>query len=177
VLDEYQPTAIEQVVRDVRDARRAGDLVIVSIHWGDNWNYEVTREQQRVAHRLIDDANVDVIHGHSSHHPRPIEVHAGKLVLYGCGDFLNDYEGIGGHENYRPELGFMYLPDIDAASGQLRRLMLVPTCIRRFRVNHASIRDAEWLQETMNRIGRQFGTRLEMTAAEGIELRWGQRDN
>jgi poly-gamma-glutamate capsule biosynthesis protein CapA/YwtB (metallophosphatase superfamily) len=172
VLDECQRTAVEQVACDVRRSRRAGDLVIVSIHWGDNWGHEVTREQRRVAHGLIDYANVDVIHGHSSHHPRPIEVHAGKLILYGCGDFLNDYEGIGGHEIYRPELGFMYLADIDAASGQLRRLVLVPTCIRRFRVNHASRRDAEWLQLTMTRIGRSFGTRLEMRAADEFELRW-----
>jgi poly-gamma-glutamate synthesis protein (capsule biosynthesis protein) len=176
VLDEYQPAAVEQVVHDVRDARRAGDLVIVSIHWGGNWGYEVTREQRRFAHRIIEAANVDVIHGHSSHHPRPIEVHAGKLVLYGCGDFLNDYEGIGGHEDYRPELGFMYLPEIDSASGRLQRLVLVPTGIRRFRVNHASVRDAGWLQETMTRIGRSFGTRLEMTAAGEFELRWEQRN-
>jgi poly-gamma-glutamate capsule biosynthesis protein CapA/YwtB (metallophosphatase superfamily) len=177
VLDEYQPTAAERVASDVHSVRRPGDLVVVSIHWGDNWGYEVTRGQQRLAHRLIDVANVDVIHGHSSHHPRPIEVHAGKLVLYGCGDFLNDYEGIGSHGNYRPELGFMYLPDIDAASGQLRRLLLVPTCIRRFRVNRASMHDAEWLHGTMNRINRRFGTRLEMTAADEFELRWNLRDD
>ena len=36
---------------------------------------------------------MDVIHGHSSHHVKAIEVYNGKLVLYGCGDFRNDYEG------------------------------------------------------------------------------------
>ena len=34
------------------------------------------------------------MHGHSSHHPRPIEVYRGKLILYGCGDLVDDYEGI-----------------------------------------------------------------------------------
>jgi poly-gamma-glutamate capsule biosynthesis protein CapA/YwtB (metallophosphatase superfamily) len=29
---------------------------------------------------------VDLIRGHSSHHPGPVEAFAGKLVLYGCGD-------------------------------------------------------------------------------------------
>ena len=70
----------------------------------------------------------------------------------------------------------MYLPEIDSASGRLQRLVLVPTGIRRFRVNHASVHDAGWLQETMTRIGRPFGTRLEMTAAGEFELRWEQRN-
>ena len=52
-----------------------------------------TPSQIRFAHRLID-AGVDVVHGHSSHHPRPIEVYRGKLILYGCGDTIDDYEGI-----------------------------------------------------------------------------------
>jgi poly-gamma-glutamate synthesis protein (capsule biosynthesis protein) len=31
-------------------------------------------------------------------------VFGGKLVLYGCGDCINDYEGITGHERYRGDL-------------------------------------------------------------------------
>ena len=45
-----------------------------------------------------------VVHGHSSHHPRPLEIYRGKPVLYGCGDLINDYEGIGGYERFHDEL-------------------------------------------------------------------------
>jgi poly-gamma-glutamate synthesis protein (capsule biosynthesis protein) len=172
VVGESDPSALKRVVEDVRNAKRPGDIAVVSIHMGGNWGYEVPREQQRVAHALIDEAGVDVVCGHSSHHPRPIEVHAGRLILYGCGDFLNDYEGIGGQEGYRPELGFMYLPEVDASGGHLRRLGLVPTRIRGFRVNRAAPSDAEWLQWMMNREGRAFGTRVERTPAGEFELRW-----
>jgi len=75
--------------------------VVASIHWGDNWGYEI-------AHNLIDHAGVDIIHGHSSHHAKGIEVWHGKPVIYGCGDFINDYEGIGGNEKYRSDLSLMY---------------------------------------------------------------------
>jgi poly-gamma-glutamate synthesis protein (capsule biosynthesis protein) len=44
--------------------------------------------QIRFTHRQIDEG-VDVVHGHSSHHPRPIEVYRGKLILYGCGDTID----------------------------------------------------------------------------------------
>jgi poly-gamma-glutamate synthesis protein (capsule biosynthesis protein) len=171
VLDEFSGDAAGRVARDV-NARRPGDLVVASIHWGSNWGYEVTREQRALAHQLIDEAGVDVVHGHSSHHPRPIEVHAGKLVLYGCGDFLNDYEGIGGYESFRAGLVVMYLPELDAASGRLLRLELVPMRIRGFRLGRASGEEASWLESTLGREGKVFGTRLERRPDGTLELRW-----
>ena len=81
---------------------------MVSVHWGGNWGYDVPRDQRRFAHRLLD-GGVHLVHGHSSHHPRPVEVHDGKAVLYGCGDLVNDYEGIDGFEEYRGELRLVYL--------------------------------------------------------------------
>ena len=58
---------------------------------------ESLQMQTRFAHRLID-GGVDLVHGHSSHHPRPVEVYRKKLILYGCGDLVDDYEGIGSHQ-------------------------------------------------------------------------------
>ena len=169
-LDESNPESAEQVARSVHEFRRPGDLVVVSVHWGVNWGYEVPSEQQRLAHSLIDQAGVDVVYGHSSHHPRPIEVYRDKLILYGCGDLLNDYEGIGGHDSYRPELGLMYLPEIDQMSGQLRGLTLVPTRIRAFRITGASGDEGEWVREVLEREGRAFGTRINRTRAGDLEL-------
>ena len=62
-----------------------------------------------LAHALIDQAGFDLVHGHSSHHPQGIEVHRNRLVIYGAGDFLNDYEGIEGHEEFRGDLTLLYL--------------------------------------------------------------------
>jgi poly-gamma-glutamate capsule biosynthesis protein CapA/YwtB (metallophosphatase superfamily) len=67
---------------------------------GNNWGYAVPRAFRRFAHTLVD-GGVDIVHGHSSHHPRPVEVFRGRLVLYCCGHFINDYEGIGGYEEFR----------------------------------------------------------------------------
>lgn len=172
LLDEDHPGAFERVEQAVRSARRPGDVVIASIHWGSNWGYEVPDQQRRLARRLVEQAGVDLVHGHSSHHPRPIEVHAGKLILYGCGDFLNDYEGIGGQEDFRPMLGFMYLPELDAASGRLLRLAMVPTRIERFRVNRASPAERDWLVDSLNGACRDCGTQLVEREDGSVELRW-----
>ena len=76
--------------------------------------------------------------GHSSHHPRPIEIYNDKLVLYGCGDFIDDYEGIAGYEQYRPDLRFDVPPDAgEGGTGGLLRLVMVPLQAGKMRLRHA----------------------------------------
>lgn len=169
-LPEVSPRTAATVLSAIDRHRQPGDLVVVSIHWGPNWGYAVGKDEQVFAHRLVD-GGVDVVHGHSSHHPKGIEVRRERLILYGCGDFLNDYEGIGGYESYRPELGLMYLPTLEAASGRLLELALLPMRIRRFCVHFAPQEGARWLQAMLNAQGRQFGTRVERSE-DRLLLRW-----
>src|SRR5262245_7911284 len=89
-----------EVAHQVMTRKRPGDLVVVSIHWGSNWGYRIPDQQAILARVLIDKAGVSIVHGHSSHHPRAIEIYRDRLILYGSGDFLNDYEGIPGYERY-----------------------------------------------------------------------------
>ena len=93
-------------------------------------------------------------------------------MLYGCGDFINDYEGIGGNEEYRGNLGLMYFVQTKAASGKLAGLRMVPTRMGRFRVNRASEPDALWLRNTLNREGARFGTGVEAGVDNTLVLRW-----
>ncbi|MER7457687.1 CapA family protein [Micromonospora sp. NPDC126480] len=132
-----------------------GDRVVVSVHWGTNWGYDVPAEHVSFAHGLID-AGVDVVHGHSSHHPRPVEVYRDRLVLYGCGDLVDDYEGIGGHEEYRPELRLLWLPRLDRSTGRLRGLRAAAVRMRRLRLERASAEDNRWLADRLAGFGPPF---------------------
>ncbi|MRG97548.1 CapA family protein [Polyangium spumosum] len=172
VLEDLGPQTARRVAARVSAWKRAGDVVITSIHWGGNWGYEVPREQATFARALIDEAGVDVVHGHSSHHPKGIEVHAGKPILYGCGDFLDDYEGIKGHESYRGDLTLMYFVRLDAPSGRLIELRMVPLRIHRFRLNHVAHADARWLAETLHHEGQRFGTEVVLDEDDTLLLRW-----
>jgi poly-gamma-glutamate synthesis protein (capsule biosynthesis protein) len=171
-LSDFSARAADGVARQVSAAKRAGDIVVLSIHWGANWGYSIPAAQRAFAHRLIDTAGIDVVHGHSSHHPKGIEIYRTKLILYGCGDFLNDYEGIGGHESFRPKLTLMYFATIDAATGALARLTLTPMRIRHFRAQRAGEEDARWLEQMLSREGEKLGTRASRQTDNTLELKW-----
>jgi poly-gamma-glutamate synthesis protein (capsule biosynthesis protein) len=115
---------------------------------------------------------VDCVYGHSSHHFKGIEVYNGKLILYGCGDFINDYEGISGREEYRSHLTLMYFPGFTPQSGHLMQLTLVPMKIKRFQSIHASPSDRQWIMNTLNREGKQLGTRVESTTTNDLKVVW-----
>lgn len=171
LFDGFSDDGLERLAGDIRSIKQSGDIVVASIHWGDNWGYTISRGEAQFARRLIDDAGVDLVHGHSSHHPKGIEVYAGKLILYGCGDFINDYEGIGGYQQFRPDLGLMYFPSLDA-SGRLLALELVPMRMLRFRSQRASAEEARELCFILEREGRQFDTKVRLRPDGRIELQW-----
>jgi poly-gamma-glutamate synthesis protein (capsule biosynthesis protein) len=92
LLEGDDGVSLAEIQAAVLEHKHAGDIAIASVHWGGNWGYNIPSERRRAAHALIDRAGFDVVHGHSSHHPIGAEVHNRRLILYGCGDFINDYE-------------------------------------------------------------------------------------
>ena len=158
-LPSLSDAVADDLISRVREVKGPGDVVVVSVHWGSNWGYGVDDDQVRFARRLID-GGVDLIHGHSSHHPRPVEVYRGKLVLYGCGDLIDDYEGIGGYEEFRDDLRLLYLASVEPDTGTLDALRMVPMQASRMRLRHASSGDSEWLRAVLEAISSGFGCRV-----------------
>jgi poly-gamma-glutamate synthesis protein (capsule biosynthesis protein) len=169
-LADLSHKTVRRITAQVQKVKRQGDIVVASLHWGGNWGYDIPDEQRNFAHWLIDEAGVDVIHGHSSHHPKGIEVYDDRPIVYGCGDFLNDYEGISGYEEYRDDLVLMYLVTMQRWTGKLVRFEMVPFQIKRFRLNRASREDARWLERTMNRECARFGGHIALSETDRLML-------
>jgi poly-gamma-glutamate synthesis protein (capsule biosynthesis protein) len=157
LLTDFSERTVDGIGRLVRAGKRPGDIAVASLHWGSNWGFDIPEDHRRFAHGLIDRASIDLVHGHSSHHPKAIEVYHGRPILYGCGDFLNDYEGISGYEEFRDDLVLMYFPTIDTRTGELVRLTMTPLQIRNFRLRRPPAPDCGWLRQTMDRECRRFG--------------------
>jgi poly-gamma-glutamate synthesis protein (capsule biosynthesis protein) len=172
LVDESSSESLSEVGKQIEKFRQSGDLVIVSIHWGGNWGYRIPQEQKRFAHALVDDCGVDVVHGHSSHHVKGIEVYCQRPIFYGCGDFLTDYEGIRGYDEFRGDLGLMYFVTIDCSTRALADCRMVPTQMKRFQVRRAAKEDIRRLTDVLNREGQKQGTRVEMLADREVRLHW-----
>lgn len=173
LLPDLSQASIDHVAGTVATHRQPGDLVVVSLHWGGNWGYPVPEAHRRFAHALIDMAAADLIHGHSSHHPLGIERYRDRLILYGCGDLIDDYEGITGHAQYRVDLALLYLVTLEPGSGALRGLEMVPMQRRQFRLHRATRKDAAWLRETLERESRVADARIVLSEDGTLRL---QRD-
>jgi poly-gamma-glutamate capsule biosynthesis protein CapA/YwtB (metallophosphatase superfamily) len=169
LISESSNAEIERIATQIRSSKRPTDVVVASIHWGGNWSYTIPLEQRLLAHRMVEVAGVDIVHGHSSHHLKAVEVYREKLILYGCGDFMNDYEGIPGYEQFRDDLALMYLPTVETTTGRLVSLTIFPFQIRRFRLNHTASVDAEHLCDILNREGAVFDTHFSLNG-HAIEL-------
>jgi poly-gamma-glutamate capsule biosynthesis protein CapA/YwtB (metallophosphatase superfamily) len=117
------------------------------------------------------DRGADLVHGHSSHHPRPIEVFHGKLILYGCGDCIDDYEGISGHRAYRGDLRLLYFASLEAGTGQLVALRMAPMRARKMRLDPAPAANRQWLAAILDRISRHFGSRVDLRPDGMLALR------
>jgi poly-gamma-glutamate synthesis protein (capsule biosynthesis protein) len=167
-LSERTAAAVSERIRRIK---RRGDLAIASIHWGSNWGYEVPPQFVHFAHWLVA-SGVDLVHGHSSHHARPIEVERGHLILYGCGDFIDDYEGIAGYEEFRGDLVVMFFARLDATSGELAGLRMVPMQIRKMRLNRPAREDIRWLAGRLALVSAPHGCSAEMASDGSIALHW-----
>jgi poly-gamma-glutamate capsule biosynthesis protein CapA/YwtB (metallophosphatase superfamily) len=175
LLPDFSEECVTMVANEVARARRPNDVVILSVHWGPNWGFHVPQEQRRFAREVIDRADISVLHGHSSHHVKGIEVYRNRLILYGCGDFLNDYEGISGYEEFRGDLAIMYFADIDPASRNLVGLEMVPLQIRHFQLHRPAKADIEWIHNTLDSKSRPFGGEVEATPNGRLALAWPER--
>ena len=176
LIEQTDSHAVESIASRIGRERRPGDVAIASIHWGGNWGYGIARSHRELAHRLVDEAGIDVVHGHSSHHPKAAELHDGRAILYGCGDLINDYEGIEGEDEYRPDLSLLWLLTL-RPDGRCAALEMMPYRIARFRLDRPSGEDRRWLGERLDRECGRFGGSV--AAARGPRgtdiLRWTER--
>jgi len=87
-VNQIDPDRIHQ---DATTARKAGaDLVVVSLHWGTEYEHAPSVYQRDVVARLLPWPDIDVVVGHHAHVVQPIENIGGTYVVWGLGNQLAD---------------------------------------------------------------------------------------
>ncbi|WP_075980625.1 CapA family protein [Bacillus massilinigeriensis] len=89
---------------EIKRARKRADVVVLSIHWGNEYQRFPTNDQKQLA-KFVVNQGVDIVFGHHPHVLQPMEWLQSKdgrraLVVYSLGNFLSaqvrDYKDIGG---------------------------------------------------------------------------------
>jgi len=95
-LPDGRPWAVnvidtEAILADAAWARAQGaQFVMVSLHWGEQYQVEPTSFQRQIAAAVLASPDVDIIIGHHAHVVQPIEMINGKYVVYGVGNHLSN---------------------------------------------------------------------------------------
>ena len=128
--------------------------LIVSVHWGPNWGSTPPPEHRLFAHALID-YGADIIFGHSCHVVRGIEVYQDKPILYGTGNFIDDYAV---DEVERNDQSFLFLIELNGTT--ISRLLLYPTVIRHDQARRTRNSESHAIITRMQRLCTQLNTVL-----------------
>jgi poly-gamma-glutamate synthesis protein (capsule biosynthesis protein) len=130
--------------------RRGADIRVLACHWGPNWRHWTPPHFRRFAHRAIE-AGFDVFHGHSAHLLQGIEFHKRGLILYDCGDFLDDFWSV---PFLRMDRSFLF--EVTFAGSGPPSLRLTPVSLVPSEVNFATGAEAERIRRVMLRRSRNF---------------------
>ncbi len=98
-----------------------------------------SNEYVSFAHRIIH-LGADIYWGHSNHMPQGIEIYKSKIIMYDCGDFIDDYAI---DPLYRNDLSSIFLLSLNDKDHIFNNIELVPTRIWEFKANTLSASDQD----------------------------------
>jgi poly-gamma-glutamate capsule biosynthesis protein CapA/YwtB (metallophosphatase superfamily) len=162
----------EDAAEDVARLRPLVDVLIVTVHWGENYA-GITGDQEAWAHRLAE-LGVDVVAGHHAHDVQGAQELGDTLVLYSLGNYA---WGAPGHGELR--IGFLARLSIAARQrtrpGRVTGLELIPIVTQNRIVNYQPRRlraeEREWLDPFL-RSTRAHGTQVRVEeTSEGPVVR------
>lgn len=80
-----------QMKSDIEAARKEADIVVVSFHWGTEYQETHNAFQEQVAHAAIDDG-ANLVIGHHPHVIEETEQYNGGYIAYSLGNFIFDQD-------------------------------------------------------------------------------------
>jgi poly-gamma-glutamate synthesis protein (capsule biosynthesis protein) len=110
----------ERVLADIRFARPLADLVVVALHWGNEYVTRPQSKQTKLAHQMID-AGADLLVGSHAHVVQPVEEYRGRWIAYSLGNFVFDQKAAGTRRGA--------LLKVKLTDKQISKVTLVPVTI------------------------------------------------
>ncbi len=79
----------ENLRQDIQTARKQAHVVIISMHWGTEYEQSPTKRQRMLAHLAVD-YGASLVLGHHPHVIQPLEEYKDGYIFYSLGNFVFD---------------------------------------------------------------------------------------
>lgn len=140
---------LEEIVEEIESVREEVDFVIVSLHWGVEYQSKPNKEQVRWAHRIVD-AGCDLLVGHHPHVLGSVEIYKSRFICYSLGNFVFDQRKL----KQRQSGIFSCL----FRKGRIDSVSFLPVILKRFQPNLAQNMDLKQIEEKMAKISKDYNT-------------------
>ncbi|KAL9097677.1 MAG: hypothetical protein Q9165_000003 [Trypethelium subeluteriae] len=174
-LIDYSTAAKRHLRRIIDQSNKssASSLKIFSVHWGPNYSWKPSEEIRDLAHFLIDECGIDIVHGHSPHHVQGIERYKpGKIIIYGCGDFVDDYALTPGYRNDLSAVWRITVNDMKQTPDKHdlvpTKLEVFPTRIKSFQAQllNKEDNDHSWVCDKIRSLSQDLSSTISASVGE-----------
>lgn len=155
------PMVRDEILEDVKKARRLADVVVVSLHWGTEYVSWPSQRHRKLARDIVD-AGASLVLGHHPHVLQGVEVYRGGLIAYSLGNFIFDQRGLARNQSLILAVGL-------GREGPLWA-QLIPVLIRRGQPVPAAGEAGEQILRKVTFISRPFGTKALHGRRSGLIL-------
>ncbi|MEW6661486.1 MAG: CapA family protein [Bacillota bacterium] len=156
------PLRLADMVEDVQKLRTKVDLLVVSLHWGEEYVDNPTRAQREMAHALAE-AGVDVILGHHPHTLQGVEVYNNTLIVYSLGNFVFD-------QTHRQITQEGLLIELEVKKTGIEKAWVVPIYLPECQPRVAVGLDADRILGKTARLSANLGTHLKISSGRAEVL-------
>jgi len=119
-ISSFNLTKVSEKIRQAK-ASSTADIILVSMHWGEEYAVVPNSAQEKLARQLVD-AGADVVVGHHPHVVQNMEEYKNGLIFYSLGNFIFD-------QSFSAETMSGYLVKIKAVSGKIKEWEVLETKI------------------------------------------------
>jgi len=141
------PLSGVSVMEDVSALRARVDVLIVSVHWGQEYSDRPTEGQILMAHRLVD-AGADIILGHHPHVLQAIENYRGRLIAYSLGNFIFD--------QVRPDTTQTIILQCGLRDSRIYMVKVIPVIVDRYLPRLATADEARAVMDRVRKLSEQL---------------------
>ncbi|HHV28087.1 CapA family protein [Acetivibrio mesophilus] len=150
---------IESLGEEVKTAKENCDVLIVSFHWGKEFDFYPVESQKSAAHIALDNG-ADIIIGHHPHVLQGVEIYNGKPIFYSLGNFVFDRQIPRGTDE-------TVMLKVEIEKSKIGKIELVPLKIIDCQPTEAGFDDGVKILERLKLFSEGMGSDIDIRDSRG----------